>query len=126
MLRIYGYDNVPFDSATPRSAGRRNSPVSAHTCRSAQPSSSDAKSLTTGSKVGCDVTTVLSDENNRIHVDVFVPDDQAAARIESALTAGGRVVYDAEAPEWWTLADPEGNEVDIAVSVGREEIWLAG
>ena len=24
-----------------------------------------------------------------------------------------------------TLADPEGNEVDIAVSVGREEIWLA-
>ena len=38
---------------------------------------------------------------------------------------GGRVVYDAEAPEWWTLADPEGNEVDIAVSVGREEIWLA-
>ena len=57
---------------------------------------------------------------------MFVPDDQAAARIESALTAGGRVVYDAEAPEWWTLADPEGNEVDIAVSVGREEIWLAG
>jgi pterin-4a-carbinolamine dehydratase len=63
-------------------------------------------------------------QRNRIHVDVFVPDDQARARIDSALAAGGRIVYDDEAPEWWTLADPEGNEVDIAVSVGREEFWL--
>jgi len=54
-----------------------------------------------------------------------VPNDEAAARIDAALANGGRVVYDAEAPEWWTVADPEGNEVDIAVSVGREEIWLA-
>ena len=54
-----------------------------------------------------------------------MPNDQAGARIDVALATGGRVVYDAEAPEWWTLADPEGNEVDIAVSVGREEIWLA-
>ena len=65
------------------------------------------------------------EQRNRIHVDVFVPNDQAAARIDAALATGGRVVYDAEAPEWWTLVDPEGNEVDIAVSVGREEIWLA-
>ena len=65
------------------------------------------------------------EQRNRIHVDLFVPNDQAAARIDAALAHGGRIVYDAEAPEWWTLADPEGNEVDIAVSVGREEIWLA-
>jgi pterin-4a-carbinolamine dehydratase len=64
-------------------------------------------------------------QRNRIHLDVFVPDDQARARIDSALAAGGRIVYDDEAPEWWTLADPEGNEVDIAVSVGREELWPA-
>lgn len=64
-------------------------------------------------------------QRNRIHVDVFVPDDQASARIEAALAAGGRIAYDDEAPEWWTLADPEGNEVDIAVSVGREELWTA-
>jgi hypothetical protein len=64
-------------------------------------------------------------QRNRLHVDLFVPDDQARARIDAALGAGGRIVYDAEAPEWWTLADPEGNEVDIAVSVGREELWLA-
>jgi pterin-4a-carbinolamine dehydratase len=64
-------------------------------------------------------------QRNRLHVDVFVPHDQARARIDSALAAGGRIAYDDEAPEWWTLADPEGNEVDIAVSVGREELWLA-
>ena len=64
-------------------------------------------------------------QRNRTHVDVFVPDDQAEARITAALAAGGRVVYDAEAPEWWTIADPEGNEVDIAVAVGREELWAA-
>ena len=62
-------------------------------------------------------------QRNRTHVDVFVPDDQAEARIAAAIAAGGRIVYDDEAPEWWTLADPEGNEVDIAVAVGREELW---
>jgi len=65
-------------------------------------------------------------QRNRIHVDVFVPDDQAQARIAGALAAGGRIAYDDEAPEWWTLSDPEGNEVDIAVSAGREELWRGG
>ena len=64
-------------------------------------------------------------QRNRIHVDVYVPDDQAQARIDSALAAGGRIAYDDDAPEWWTVADPEGNEVDIAVIPGREEIWRA-
>jgi hypothetical protein len=60
-------------------------------------------------------------QRNRIHVDVFVPHDQAQSRIDAALAAGGRIVYDAEAPGWCTIADPEGNEVDIAVSYGRAE-----
>jgi pterin-4a-carbinolamine dehydratase len=64
-------------------------------------------------------------QRGRLHLDLFVPDDQAEARIAAAVAAGGRVVYDAEAPDWWTLADPEGNELDIAVSVGRQERWLA-
>jgi pterin-4a-carbinolamine dehydratase len=63
-------------------------------------------------------------QRNRIHIDVFGADDEAQARIEAGIAAGGRIVYDG-APEWWTLTDPEGNEVDIAVSVGREEIWTA-
>ena len=53
-------------------------------------------------------------QRNRIHIDLYVPQDQAHGRIDAALAAGGRVVYDADAPEWWTLADPEGNEVDVA------------
>jgi len=61
------------------------------------------------------------EQRNRIHVDLFVPADQAETRVAAAVAAGGRVVYDAEAPAWWTLADPEGNELDIAVTVGRAE-----
>jgi 4a-hydroxytetrahydrobiopterin dehydratase len=58
-------------------------------------------------------------ERNRIHVDVSVPHDQAEARVAAGVAAGGRVVFDRYAPAWWTLADPEGNEVDIATWMGR-------
>jgi 4a-hydroxytetrahydrobiopterin dehydratase len=53
-------------------------------------------------------------QRNRIHIDLYLPEDQARARIDAALAAGGRIVNDAHAPQWWTLADPEGNEVDVA------------
>jgi 4a-hydroxytetrahydrobiopterin dehydratase len=53
-------------------------------------------------------------QRNRIHIDVYVPHDQAEARVAAALAAGGHVVSDENAPEWWTLADAEGNEVDVA------------
>ncbi|GAA4173083.1 VOC family protein [Gryllotalpicola koreensis] len=52
-------------------------------------------------------------QRNRIHLDLYVPADLAPTRIEAALAAGGTVVRD-NGPNWWTLADPEGNEVDIA------------
>lgn len=55
-----------------------------------------------------------------IHVVVWVPYEQARARIDAALAAGGRMVRDANAPSWWTLADAAGNEVDIATTVGRD------
>lgn len=57
---------------------------------------------------------------NRLHVDVSVPPDQAEGRIAAAVAAGGRVVCDQCAPAWWTLADPEGNEVDVATWQGRD------
>lgn len=57
---------------------------------------------------------------NRIHIDVGVPHDQAEARVAAALAAGGRLVSDRYAPSWWTLADPEGNEVDLATWIGRD------
>jgi 4a-hydroxytetrahydrobiopterin dehydratase len=57
---------------------------------------------------------------NRIHIDVAVPHDQAEARVAAALAAGGTLVSDRHAPMWWTLADPEGNEVDLATWIGRD------
>jgi 4a-hydroxytetrahydrobiopterin dehydratase len=54
-------------------------------------------------------------QRNRIHIDVYVPRDQAEARIAAALSAGGHMVNDTSAPNWWTLADAEDNEVDVAI-----------
>ena len=62
-------------------------------------------------------------QRNRIHVDIFLPDDQASTRVEAALAAGGRLVREGTRPPTWTIADPEGNEVDITHSVGREELF---
>ena len=55
-----------------------------------------------------------------IHVAVWVPHDQAEARVAAALAAGGRIVRDDFAPSWWTLADTAGNEADIATVSGRD------
>lgn len=49
-----------------------------------------------------------------MHVDVSVAREVAEERMAAALAAGGRLVSDAEAPAWWTLADRAGNKVDIA------------
>jgi 4a-hydroxytetrahydrobiopterin dehydratase len=54
-----------------------------------------------------------------IHVAVFVPYEIAQARVDAALAAGGRLVRD-HSPQWWTLADPAGNEADIATTMGRD------
>lgn len=50
----------------------------------------------------------------RTHLDVFVPADQARARVEAALAAGGRLADDSHAPDWWSLASPDNHGVDIA------------
>ena len=59
-------------------------------------------------------------QRNRIHFDVSVPHDEANRRIEAALAAGGKVLSDAEAPAFWVLADPEGNEACITTWQGRD------
>jgi len=60
------------------------------------------------------------DGGGAIHVVIWVPYEQAQARIAAALAAGGRLVRDKFAPSWWTLADPAGNEADIATTTGRD------
>jgi 4a-hydroxytetrahydrobiopterin dehydratase len=59
-------------------------------------------------------------QRNRIHFDVSVPHDEAARRIEATLAAGGRLLYDAEAPAFWVLADPEGNEACVTTWQARD------
>jgi 4a-hydroxytetrahydrobiopterin dehydratase len=59
-------------------------------------------------------------QRNRIHFDVCVPHDEAQRRIAAAVAAGGKLVYDAEAPAFWVLADPEGNEACITTWQGRD------
>jgi 4a-hydroxytetrahydrobiopterin dehydratase len=58
-------------------------------------------------------------QRNRIHFDVSVPHDEAAGRIAATLAAGGRLTYD-EAPAFWVLADPEGNEACVCTWQGRD------
>ncbi|HUY72973.1 MAG TPA: VOC family protein [Candidatus Dormibacteraeota bacterium] len=60
------------------------------------------------------------DGGGAIHVAVWVPYEEAEARVAAALAAGGRMVRDEFAPSWWTLADAAGNEADIATTQGRD------
>jgi 4a-hydroxytetrahydrobiopterin dehydratase len=59
-------------------------------------------------------------QRNRIHFDVWVPHDQAEARIAAAIAAGGHLVTDQHAPAWWVLADAEGNEACVATWLSRD------
>jgi 4a-hydroxytetrahydrobiopterin dehydratase len=61
-----------------------------------------------------------ADGGGAIHIAVWVPPEQAEARVAAALAAGGRLVRDDFAPSWWTLADAAGNEADIATTQGRD------
>ena len=54
------------------------------------------------------------DGGGAIHVAVWLPYEEAEARVAAALAAGGRIVRDEFAPAWWTLADEAGNEADVA------------
>jgi len=59
-------------------------------------------------------------QRNRIHIDVDVPAEDAAARIDAVLAAGGTLLSDDAAPAFWVLADPEGNEACICTWEGRD------
>ena len=61
-----------------------------------------------------------ADGGGAIHIAVWVPIEQAQARVDAALAAGGRLVRDDFAPAWWTLADAAGNEADIATTEYRD------
>jgi 4a-hydroxytetrahydrobiopterin dehydratase len=60
------------------------------------------------------------DGGGAVHIGIWVPYEQAEARIAAALAAGGHMVRDKYAPAWWTLADAAGNEADIATTMSRD------
>lgn len=56
------------------------------------------------------------DGKGSVHLVVWVPWDEVQARIAAALGAGGTLVRHNAEEMYWTLADPVGNEVDVATS----------
>ena len=61
-----------------------------------------------------------SDGKGSIHSVVWVPWDQAEARLAAGLAAGGTLVRHNVEERFWTVADPAGNEVDIATAPGPD------
>jgi 4a-hydroxytetrahydrobiopterin dehydratase len=55
-------------------------------------------------------------DRNRIHVDVYVPTADAEQRVHDIVSAGGFLLTDEFAPDWWVLADAEGNELCVCTS----------
>lgn len=55
-------------------------------------------------------------DRNRIHLDVYVPVEDAEARVEAIMEAGGDLMTAEHAPDWWVLADVEGNELCVCTS----------
>lgn len=47
----------------------------------------------------------------RWHPDLWIDPAEVRPRIDAALAAGGILVSDAEAPSFWILADPDGNQI---------------
>jgi 4a-hydroxytetrahydrobiopterin dehydratase len=61
-----------------------------------------------------------ADGKGTVHGVVWVPWDEVAGRLEGAIAAGGRLIRHNADEMFWTLADPAGNEIDIATTSGPE------
>lgn len=64
-------------------------------------------------------TTPHETPRQRFHLDLWLPSEVVPSRIEAAVAAGGKVVYDDEAPAFIVLADPQGNKVCLCTAEGR-------
>lgn len=66
-------------------------------------------------------SSVESPPEQRWHVDVSVPVEDAERRVREAVEAGGTLVSDARAPSFWVLADAHGNQACICTAIGSTE-----
>lgn len=55
-------------------------------------------------------------DRSRMHVDLHVPTADAEQRVHDVVAAGGFLLTDEFAPDWWVLADVEGNELCVCTS----------
>ncbi len=62
-----------------------------------------------------------AEPRQRFHLDIRVPPEEAFARVEAALAAGGALVSDDRAPAFWVLADVEGNKACVTTWQGRDQ-----
>jgi 4a-hydroxytetrahydrobiopterin dehydratase len=62
-----------------------------------------------------------SDGCGTVHLVVWVPWDEAESRVAAGVAAGGRMIRHNVEEAFWTLADPAGNEVDIATTTRPPE-----
>lgn len=68
-----------------------------------------------------EMNELRADGRGTMHLVIWLPWDEAESRVAAGLAAGGRTVRHEPGPEgYWTLADPAGNEVDIASTVAPE------
>ena len=63
-----------------------------------------------------------ADGAGSIHLVVWVPWDVAATRVAAGLASGGRIVRHNPEEGFWTLADPAGNEVDVATTSAPDQV----
>jgi 4a-hydroxytetrahydrobiopterin dehydratase len=59
--------------------------------------------------------------NGTVHLVVWLPWDVAESRVAAGVAAGGRMIRHNVEEAFWTLADPAGNEVDIATTTRPPE-----
>jgi 4a-hydroxytetrahydrobiopterin dehydratase len=54
-------------------------------------------------------------ERGRFHLDVYLPPADAVRLRDQLVGLGGTITDDSHAPQWWVVADPEGNECCVCV-----------
>jgi 4a-hydroxytetrahydrobiopterin dehydratase len=67
----------------------------------------------TGPRVWFQHMEIQRTERNRIHLDAYLPGADCEERVQDIIDAGGVLLSDEHAPDWWVLADPEGNELCV-------------
>lgn len=63
---------------------------------------------------------VPGEPEQRWHLDVWVPEDQALSRVDAFVAAGGRLVDDGHAPSFWVVADEAGNRSCVCAVTDRD------